>query len=151
MSSYLQNTEANYQFSVRRYETASTEKHKREVSTKQILIDQTRRDERLPLRWYTSAELKELGDDSDEWPTEPRQPLALVEEFTDLPTLVKYQGETTMTLDTLLAELQELRKTHSGQTPVTYVMQDGYYDYCEKYLSITRTEAHAGCIRLDYI
>jgi hypothetical protein len=151
MSSYLLNTEANYQFCLGRYETSPTETRKREIAKKQILIDQRRRDERLPLRWFTSAELKDVEDDSDAWPSEPRQPLALAEEFAELPTLVKYQGETTMTLDTLLAELLELRKTHSGQTPVTYVMQDGYYEYCERHLSITGTTASAGCIRLDNI
>ncbi len=129
MSSDLLNLEANYAWYVQRYESSPYTAHQTELAMKQILIDQMRRDEKLPLRWFTSAELEELGDDADKWPEKPRQPLALApisqepkpKPVKEPPKRVNWQGETTITLDSLLKQLQELRKVHDGQTPVVGV------------------------------
>ncbi len=152
----LANLEANYRSCVNRLGTDPSKNRLRELAKKQIIIDGERCDQRLPRRWYTYQEVIELGTDPDNWPSEPREPIALGEFLSDsdpeawkeLPTMVRFEGQTTMTLDTLLKKLLELRETVSGQMPV--VVQR-IYDYEECLTNISNVEARDDCIVFDNI
>lgn len=125
----LADLEANYEDTVRRYEACPSIPRRIVLAKKQVLIDGMRREEKKTLRWFTSAELQELGDEADDWPTEPREPLALAvvsEPPKHGPQTVKWHTYTTLTLDSLITMLQELRKTRGGETPVVGVEFGGY-------------------------
>ena len=132
----LADLEANYAWQLERYLASpkNTPEQRRLMAQRQILIDEQRKTEKKPLRWYTSAELDGLDEDALYWPAEPREPLALTltedkkEAPKKLPTpkMVNWDAYTTITLDSLLEILQEMRKTKSGDTPVMGVEFGGY-------------------------
>ena len=138
--SRLQDAEANYELCLTRYQATPTEERCAELARKQIYLDTMRRAHLLPLRWYTSSELKEMDESEEDWPSEPRMPLELTETFTELPKRVKCRDFSTVTLDTLLAKLQALREVYGGQFPVArhslqcqdYDDLDGIRDVVEK-------------------
>jgi hypothetical protein len=114
--------EANYTFCLEKWRKNPTAKGEAELAQKQLLIDKVRRSQKEPQRWYTRAELKEM--DEEEQPTTPRTPYDLTEEWVEVPpkkTTVKVDGTETMTLDALIARLQELREEYDGDTPVWHV------------------------------
>jgi hypothetical protein len=159
MSATLRNLEANYALGVNRYEASPSPARRAELAMKQILIDGARHEERKCLRWFTAKEIQELGDDASDWVakgySEPREPLALQElselepeEWSHAPKMVNYDGKMTMTLDTLLAKLQELRATHGGQKPVVFLTQRDYFECFE---NLTAVEGREDCIVFDNI
>lgn len=117
MSSDLRNLEANYAW---RCQSPLTEALRSELARKQMIIDQMRLSEGCPTRWYSATQLEALDDDPDKWPLEPREPLDQQPqpEAKPEPKTVEWDGYTTLTLDSLIAMLQHMRKTHSGETPV---------------------------------
>ena len=155
MSATLRNLEANYALGVKRYEASPSPARRAELTKKQILIDGVRHEEKKCLRWFTAKEIQELGENSDNWPSEPREPLAL-QEFSEMepegwshaPKMVNYDGKRTMTLDTLLEKLQELRATHGGQKPVVFLTQRDYFECFE---NLTAVEGREDCIVFDNI
>ncbi len=96
-----------------------------------MLLDTARREKKWSLRWFTAEELDAMGDDAESWPTKPRKLLSMVTadeppKITIKPQLVKWSIHTTLTLDSLIEMLQDLRKTRSGETPVMGVEFGGY-------------------------
>jgi hypothetical protein len=137
MSSDLMNLEASYVWSEKRCSEAPTEKNKKDLAKKQILIDQLRRDKKWATRWFTSEELDQLGDDADIWPTEPRKPLSLstgkepsevddAAEMDKLVDVVEWNGYTTLTLDSVIAMLEKMREKYGGKMPVMGVEFGGF-------------------------
>ena len=138
--SSIADLEANYAWCLERYQAAPTQEKAKELAKKQVLIDQLLREKKWSLRWFTEEELDQLGDDADTWPTEPRKPLPViaankppkVDRGVEMePQTIKWHGYTTLTLDSLIAMLQELRKTRSGDTPVIGVEFGGYSGFQE--------------------
>ena len=129
MTPTVADLEANYEDALKRYDANSADS-RWTIATKQIFIDAQRRVEKKTLRWFTPAELDYFGNpDEETWPTEPREPLALVavsEPSKVELKRVKWHSYTTLTLDSLITRLQELRKTRSGDTPVMGVELGGY-------------------------
>ena len=153
MSSNLLNLEANYTWSVERYETSPRKTKRKELAKKQILIDTARSDEKLSLRWFTDAELKEMGDDADDWPTEPREPLALavmqeppkVEDKVDMEELadvVEWNGYVTLTLDSVIAMCEKMREKYGGKTPVMGVEFGGFS-------ALSGVQVDRGCLVIE--
>jgi hypothetical protein len=155
MSSTLLNLEANYELGVRRYDASPSPARRTELAMKQILIDGVRHEEKKPLRWFTAEEIEKLGDEAETWKekgyTEPREPLGLVQDVSEmapeawkeLPKMVNWHSYTTLSLDSLIAMLQEMRETHGGQMPVMGVEFGGFS-------SLSRVEKDdEGCIVIE--
>ncbi len=131
MSTDILDLEANYAWSEQRYTFAPTAEKAKDLAKKQILLDTARREKKWSLRWFTAEELDAMGDDAESWPTKPRKLLSMVTadeppKITIKPQLVKWSIHTTLTLDSLIEMLQDLRKTRSGETPVMGVEFGGY-------------------------
>ncbi len=131
------NLEANYAWSEMRYRDAPTAEKGKELAKKQIIIDQLRREMKRSLRWFTSEELDQLGDDAETWPTEPRkslvalaaeEPSKLEEEkaMGKLVETVEWRSYTTLTLDSVIAMLEKMREKYPGKTPVMGVEFGGF-------------------------
>ena len=166
LASTLLKLEAIYTSLLERPPTAET---KAEIAKMQVLIDDMRMYQRMPLLWYTEEEMVPVGSDSENWDTEPRTPLAVWETFwgptkplalngripvpqltptPDLPTKVSSVSQyPTLTLDALLAQLHEVRKTHGGQTPVVWFK--GAPDMVEEFDSVEDVSVRDGFITLS--
>ena len=124
--------EANYTFCLEKWRQNPTPKGQLELAHKQVFIDQARRSEKQPQRWYTKEELKSINQ--EELPDTMRAPFDLTEEWVEIPpkkTTVMAEGMETMTLDALIARLQELREEYDGDTPVWHVEFGGLTELYE--------------------
>jgi hypothetical protein len=154
MSSTLLDLEANYAWSVKRYESSPRKTKRKDLAKKQILIDMRRDEEDLPLRWFTLGDLVMMGEDADDWPTEPREPLALAaiqeppkketdkEAMEKLADVVEWNRYTTLTLDSLIAMLQKMREKHGGKMPVMGVEFGGFS-------ALSGVEEDRGCLVIE--
>lgn len=149
----LADLEANYAWSETRYSFAPTKEKAKELAKKQVLIDQLRREKKVSTRWFTPEELGALGDDAETWPTEPRKPLAQVaaeepEPLSDTKAMeklvetVEWENHTTLTLDSVIAMLEEMRKRYGGKTPVMGVEFGGFS-------SLSGVQEDDGCIVIE--
>ncbi len=154
MSSNLLNLEANYAWSVKRYESSPRKTKRRELAKKQILIDIARDEEDLSLRWFTLGDLVMMGDDADTWPTEPREPLALAvmqeppkvesdgETVESDEETVEWSGYTTLTLDSVIAMLEKAREKYGGKMPVMGVEFGGFS-------ALSSVQEDRGCLGIE--
>ncbi len=145
--------QANYAWNETRYSSAPTKEKAKELAKKQILIDQLRCEKKWSTRWFTPEELDALGDDAETWPTEPRMPLVLVaaeepEPLSDTKAMeklvetVEWENHTTLTLDSVIAMLEEMRKRYGGKTPVMGVEFGGFS-------SLSGVQEDDGCIVIE--
>jgi hypothetical protein len=151
MSSDLLNLEANYAWSEMRYEKAPTAEKGKELAKKQVMIDQLRLGKKWQTRWFSSAELDQLGDDPDNWPAEPRKPLPTVKEapkedeedsIEKLVEEVEWNGYTTLSLDSVIAMLEKMRERYGGKTAVMGVEFGGFS-------ALSGVQEDSGCIVIE--
>jgi hypothetical protein len=149
----LADLEANYAWSETRYSSAPTKEKAKELAKKQILIDQLRREKKWSTRWFTPEELDQLGDDAETWPTDPRKTLlqrtmeepSYVEERKAIDALVEtveWGDYTTLSLDSVIAMLEEMRKRYGGKMPVMGVEFGGFS-------SLSDVQEDDGCIVIE--
>ena len=93
-----------------------------ELASKQLTIDDMRQDLMMPLLWYTKKEVRDIINDEDLLPAEPREPLSIPpqeeQDKVPLKKVATKDGCNTMTLGALIEQLTALQARLGHNAPV---------------------------------